>query len=254
MKPAKTLITCVFLASAAGCAADGTKTGNGVQLELAAVNQALTQSDTQPTDAGLASIGLRDQQGTSLVLDQAVLVVSEIELRAKGTDLCAFERSADVDCTNGRLRLRGLFELDLLAPESSELAAFSFPAVVYDQVEVRTEALDKDSQWGAVSFYLTGRMQAGAEETPFVVSLKRNVTLRFEELNGVSVRAGEWLSARIDLAAWFAHMPLTDCIERGDVETIEEAWVFSEDSKCKEIENSFLVQLNAATRLARRRD
>jgi hypothetical protein len=230
----------------AACAPDGTKTGNGVQMEFVVNGEALTQADGGAAQPLL----VEDKQGTSFLIDEAVLIVSQLELRAKDEDLCAFELSESLVCTNGRLRLRQNLELDLLAPRTnSVLRDLVFPAVVYDRVEVRTQALNKDSALGPVSFYLSGQVTVNERTNAFVVSLKRNETLRFEALEGVNVREGQWLSAQIDVRAWFEQLPLTDCITAGDVTLEQDTWQFTEQSKCKEIESTFVDALRQATRL-----
>lgn len=234
----------------AACAADGTKTGNGVQMEFVATGQALTESDASMSH----SLAVTDLQGTTFLIDEALLIVSEIELRAKGADLCTFDVPASTTCTNGRIRLRDIMELDLLAPPSNaSLLGIEFPAVVYDRVEVRTEALDKDSALGPVSFFVAGQVTLDGQTKPFVLSLKRNETLRFENLEGVDVANGQWLSAQIDLQAWFNVLPLTSCVESGDVTLEQDTWLFTEGSKCKDIEQTFVEELLKATRLSKTR-
>lgn len=236
---------CALLSVA--CAADGTKTGNGVQMEFVASGASLTDSDVHAS-----TLVVTDLQGTTFLVDEALLIVSQVELRAKGEDLCSFELSDSINCTNGRLRFSETMQLDLLGPRTNErLMSLAFPEVTYDRVEVRTQALAKDSALGPVSFYVAGQVTLDGSARPFVLSLKRNETLRFENSVGVDVASGQWLSAQIDLSAWFGKLPLTSCIEAGEVALEGDTWMFTEDSKCKEIERLFVEELRLATRLSR---
>lgn len=231
-----------------GCAAGGTKTGNGVHMEFAATGQALSVSDGG-TPLPFVVV---DLQGSTFEIEEVMLIVSRLELRAKGEDICGFELAPAFTCTNGRLRLREQIELDLLSPGSNEqLNALEVPPLVYDRVEVRTQALDKDSALGAVSFYVSGRATINEQSNRFVLSLKRNETLRFEN-DGLALDVGSTLSSEIDLRSWFARLPLTSCVDAGDVALAGGTWVFTEDSKCKQVEQTFVEELRNATRLARR--
>lgn len=231
------------------CAADGTKTGNGVHMEFAAAGQALSVSDA----GAPVPFVVVDLQGSKFEIDEVVLSVSRVELRAKGENLCNFELPPTVTCTNGRLRLREQMELDLLSPGSDpQLSALEFPPVVYDRVEVRTQALDKDSALGSVSFYVSGRATINEQPNRFVLSLKRNETLRFENVDGVDLDVGQTLSAQIDVRSWFARLPLTSCVEAGGVSLAGDTWLFTEDSKCKQVEQTFVEELRRSTELSRR--
>jgi hypothetical protein len=242
------LSSCVVIGAAFGCAADGTKTGNGVQMEFVATGQSLVEADSGSS----APFAVTDLQGTTFWIDDAKLVVSEIELRAKGEDLCTFDTVDGITCTNGRIRIREVMELDLLAPRGNRvLQGLEFPAVVYDRVEVRTQTLDKDSLLGPVSFHVSGQVTFNGQTNVFVLSLKRNETLRFENLNGVAMADNEWLSAQIELRSWFATLPLTDCVEAGDVVLEQDTWMFTESSKCKQIEQLFVEELLKSTRLSK---
>src|SRR5690606_25238982 len=140
--PTACLAPLLSLLVVVGCSSDGTKTGNGMQMEFATARERLLLAD-----AGALGVSAVDRSGAHFRLDRAELSLGEIELRARDFDPCP---EVDVfgsgSCGNKRFSLREPIVVDLLTRRSTpSLDGYVFPAGVYDRIEARIEPIDDDA-------------------------------------------------------------------------------------------------------------
>ncbi len=246
------------------CAADGTKTGNGITMEFGTSHQALSvtddrdggtnakRSDAASTD-GARGVGLytTDASGASFFIETATMAVTRIELRTPDTMPCsALEFGAGVECDADRLRIRGAFELDLLARAAKpSLDLFELPTGTYTRVDVDLERLDRETLLGRNTFAVAGHFEYQGQLRDFRLALERNETMRFESPSGALVEAGQSLLAAFDVAVWFEALPIIDCLEAGELELTASGLVITEASGCSDIENAFVEALRRSTEL-----
>lgn len=233
------------------CASEGTKTGNGIHLEFAATQSPLTSAldagSTSEPDGGPSASG----KPGAFRLEGAWLNVSEVTLRGPSA-LCESGGllDSDVECADGRLRVRRAMTLDLQNPRTSPLSNYVFPSTVYDRVDVRFD--DDGAPIGGIeraSFVFTGVLDVGGAEERVVITSRRNDELRFENTSGIDVLENELLEAQVDVTRWIAALPLVTCIESGEVENIEGAWRFDDATGCGDVPRLVVDELGASTRL-----
>ncbi len=244
------------------CAADGTKTGNGITMEFATTSEGLHLAEPDAgaadADAGLGlSDGLRttDAAGSVFTITEAHMAVTEIELRQDGGINCAaVVDQSGLDCDEDRLRLRFDFDVDLLAGRTApDLRDFELPAGIYQRVEVTIDDLEDDAAFADSTFFVNGEFSYEGDVVSFELSLARTETLRFEGSTGVLVEPGENLVARLDVSEWFRTLPITECVDSGELEIEDGHLVIADSGGCSELENAFVDALRASTALEQRR-
>jgi hypothetical protein len=241
------LCTLLFVGA---CASEGTKTGNGIRLEFAATQSPLTAI----VDAGAATEpdggpSRPAAQGT-FRLESAWLNISEVTLRGPSSLCEGALAGSDVECADGRLRVRREMTLDLLDPRTSPLSEYVFPSTVYDRVDIRFD--DDGATLGEVaraSFVFSGTLERGGAKERVLITSRRNDELRFENTTGVDVFENEWLEAEIDVARWIAALPLSTCIDSGEVENVDGVWWFDDNTRCGDVPRLIFDELGASTRL-----
>lgn len=241
---------------AAGC---GTETGNGAVT----VKVGLTSTGTGGSDTVLVG---SDAQGTSLSISSARASVRHIELhRPSGKTSCeGYETSntARVKCDGGKVRVNGPFDVDLLTRTARpSLEGLAIPPDTYRRLDVRLEAAKVQDGLIAAGDPLEGESllvsgtiaYPAGSSTPFELALRFDGDARFEDGAGFVVEADgvSEVLLLLDVAAWFASAPITQCIEDGEL-VITGGRLIIEDKgagRCKDLTAALVDAVKSSGRL-----
>lgn len=229
---------------------------SGGDREAVSMQLALTAS-TPPAEAAPGALGGTDAQGNALMIENAVAHVRHIELDLPADRSCAelsgfdFQPPVrcdgdgaddDADSSADKIVIEGPFVVDLVAGTAQpSLDALTLPAGTYERVDVRFDhAEDATETLGDDTLVADGRYNASAQALAFELRLRFNEDARFETERGVEVGGdtGNEILLWLDVSEWFSALPITQCIEDGDL-TIEQGTLrIDEDSSdCSDIEN-----------------
>ncbi len=242
----------------------GAETGNGlgptVTLRATQSGSGLHAAQDPPVLRGA------DAQGTPLSVAHARVSVKRIELEKQvGGEAC---READfvdsgfsVTCDGDKLRIEGPIVVDLMTGASTpSLERVVLPAATYQRVDVRLEQaragdvlMAGDPLIGA-TLVADGELDYRGQPTPYDLALKFNEDARFESSTGVTVsEAGaEQLLLLLDVTQWFAAVPLTGCLDDGDL-TIEggRIHVIDKGRRCSDVEKQLKDAIKGSSKLGK---
>jgi len=236
----------IFALFACAC---GTETGNGLVMRATESGSGLRAAQS---DLGLSAT---DAQGTQLSLTLAQINVGKIEFDAPGTKPCAeadFSNSGlSVRCDGAKIRIEGPILVDLMTGTSQpSLENLVIPAGIYKRIDVRFEQL----KGGDVTLTASGEIAYRQMPTPYDLALKFNEDARFESPGGITITedAGEQVLLELDVRRWFSALPLTDCLDDGDL-MIEGGRIAIRDkgSKCGMVEAALKDAIKASGRLGK---
>jgi hypothetical protein len=247
----KLIIIYGLTASLAACGGDGGDGAATIKIGLKG-------------EAGASAPTGRDQQGSAFTFSTARAYIRHIELDLPDDKKCADltpEELGSLHCDSDKLRLDGPFAIDLMTGEATpSLAGINIPAGVYKRVDIRFDDVKPDD--GIVdasdplqdnTMVATGSFDNQGSDTPFELVLKFNEDARFESPEGIEVTAdagefGLWL----DVAQWFRAIPVTQCIDDGDLETKDGTLMMQDDrGSCSDIENALKNAIKTSGQLDR---
>lgn len=244
-----TRIAILLLASAsiAACSGDGSGIGSGDSDAIGRPDDGgrsgtviALRAATAEGLGGPGGLTTEDGGGGSLDIVAARVIVRDIELDFADDDLdCAAleeELAPPVSCDDDEtIVIEGPFEVDLLTGEATpSLEGLTIPAAEYRRVDVRIQSDDGPS-FEAIT-------ELDGDVSSAHIALDFTEDARFESEDGVLLDgdAGTLL-VRLDVDAWFSGVPLTRCIDDGDVEIQDDHAVIDEDTSgggdCSDIEN-----------------
>ncbi|MCB0221413.1 MAG: hypothetical protein KDH09_17075 [Chrysiogenetes bacterium] len=250
------MVICTSIPLAGGCGDGGLKTGNGItqspQISLEATSSnpvaTLSKSATRAIDGTL--IGY-DQQGTKFVVESARASVHEIEVELPGPLDCNDFDENEVDdnefvtvsCEADSVSIEGSMVADLvnrtLTPMVPELP---FPIASYTHGSVQfepAENLPSMDPLSDITFHATGRFDYDGSERTFEFALDFSGESFFENLTGVPFGdLGETLRLQLDVASWFAALPITTCLDDGDLTLTDNHLLIADGmGGCSDVEN-----------------
>lgn len=265
-----TLLSSLVLSSA--LVACGTETGNGlgsVSVKAGLTSGAVaTQSDAAPAEPPVL-VGT-DAQGTPLRIVTASTHVRRIDFdRPGGETECGDYKPSNterVKCDGGKLRINGPFVIDLVTRVATpSLDGLELIPDVYKRVEAFLEqgragdgpVQPGDALEGATLVASGSIAYPAGSMTDFDLTLRFTDSARFESAEGINVVAGttpQEVLLDLDVAAWFAALPITQCLDDGDL-TIEAGRITIADrgnGACRMIEQDLKEAIKASGRLDER--
>ena len=253
------ILTLCSLVLATACGSDGSNAGGegAVTMRLA-----LTASEP-PEGAQPGAIALADAGGTAFTIESAQAYVRHIQLDLPDGQSCVdldFEFQDPVSCEEDKIEIGGPFLFDLIAGTSQpSLADLRIPAGDYDRVDVRFD--DAEPREGLVgeaesladhTMHASGRFDHGGEEMAFELLLKFNEDARFEAPGGIALgeAGGTDAMLMLDVSHWFEALPVTDCMEDGDL-ALEDGTLRIDDerSQCSDIESTLKDTIKSSGQL-----
>ncbi|MCC7385702.1 MAG: hypothetical protein IT384_27885 [Deltaproteobacteria bacterium] len=247
-----------FAGLASGC---GAETGNGI----AGIRMALTQGDEPPVQG--MTLQTTDLAGTRFTIERSRAYITSIELMLPGEKICEDEDFAQsgfvVHCDSAKIRIEGPIIVNLMDGSSTpSLVNLKVPPAIYKRVDVRLAPGDPKKGVVMAGDSLDDRtFEAGGsfsyqQMTPtFDLSLRFDEDARFEDPAGVEVTAeAQELLLLLDVAQWFNTLPITGCIQSGDL-TITNGHLQIADKgagQCSAIENALKERLKNGTKLKKK--
>ncbi len=242
-------------------ATEGTNTGNGVvSLSL----NALT-AEGAPAEGALP---VADADGTALSLTHARAAVREVRLQLPDGVRCDALAAGTIEapwvCEAGDdwVRLRTGFVVDLLDPTPpAALTEAELPSLDWRRAEVRFQDGGDFAPAGDPLQDLTidaeGTFEYQGEARRFTLGLDFSADARFDSAGSLELPAdaASSLLLGLDAAAWFATLPLTACLDDGDLEFSGDV-VEVTDGKggCSDVEGALKDAIEASGSLRRRED
>jgi len=228
-----------------------------------------TVSDEPVPESGFPAT---DADGTTFHIEMARAYVRDIELDLPDLSLCdQFEDgtfSERVECAPGddKIVIAGPFMVDLVnATSTPGLANVGLPGGAYQRIDIRFD--DAETADGLVTaedplntntLIMSGTFKydpddAGEVEKTFDMVLKFNEDVRFEgpeEDIVLDEGSAEDLVLRLDVAMWFDALPITTCINDGDLVVDENNHLLVADSGgCSTIENDLKEAMKTSGQL-----
>lgn len=208
-----------------------------------------------------------DSGGTEFRIESARGSIRSIELDLPAGQTCATIDSTQVagfhcDASSQKLRLEGPFAIDLLTREATpSLDGFSVPPGRYARADVRFD--DADPRDGVVgdadplaeqTLIASGSFEHEGATHRFSLSLDFDEDARFEAPGGVEVGGdAEALLLELDVARWFSALPITECMDRGELQEVDGALQLRDgDGGCSSIENTIKSSIKSSGQLDRR--
>lgn len=229
----------------------GAETGNGVAI----VTMKLTAEDD--------TLDTVDAQGTAFNLERAQVNVRHIELLAPGDKLCNDADYEDtgfvVHCDSAKIRIEGPIVVDLITGETTpSLDAVKVPAATYQRVDVRID--DAKSADGLVegndrlldhTLDASGTFQYQGASTDFDFRLNVNEDVRFEAPGGVTITedGAKEVLLLLDVATWFTALPITRCLDDGDLTVANGRLELEDQGRCSNLQNSLKDAIKRSARL-----
>lgn len=206
----------VSLALALGLSACSTL-GSANGLGLLDVQFALSSSQT----ARAAGVDAVDADGAPVTVEGGTLHLERIDfhLPAGGTcdpallDAPVVCDLADDPGEGDTVRIEGPITVDLANGETvPALQDLTVPAGTYESIRLR---LDADSSPDGLSITAFGTVDAGTGPQPWSLGLELDEDARFEAVGGVVVDDATTATVLLDVAVWFAELPVTTCLADG---------------------------------------
>jgi hypothetical protein len=240
-----------------------------VVAEAASFDGARTAEFEVVPDSGFPAT---DADGTTFFIDTALAYVRDIELDLPAelscTDFDVEAFVAPVSCINGEnvLAVDGPFVIDLIEASSTPpLVDIGLPAGVYERIDIRFDdaevsegLITAESPLNENTMYIAGTFVFDLEdvnevEKTFELALKFNEDVRFEEETGgieLDEGATENLVLMLDVSQWFAALPITTCIDDGDLIVDGNSHLLITDSgNCSTIENDLKEAMKTSGQL-----
>jgi hypothetical protein len=263
----QSMVACACLFALTACDA-GPRGGTDIGNALSAIEMAARSSD----DPGAEDPAGDDAQGTALTVQAARAYLRHIQLDLPtGTPCDSLGDSDDglvapLSCEADKLTIEGPFVIDLLERTSDpSLQDLRLPELTYTRVDVRFD--DADPEDGLVdeadplaesTLLVQGEFEYQAATTTYTVLLDFNEDARFESPEGIRVTDEEvsTLLLSLDVARWFSALPITQCLDAGDL-VVDGGHVDLNDDQggaCGALENELKDAIKESGRLERGED
>lgn len=260
----------LFLLTSSACGSEDVASVN------ASVAMGLSSSLTPPANA--AAVG-QDQSGSVFTVESARAHVRDIELDLpdglRCSDLVDFVPEPPVSCDSSdsddspgddpsdhdTIRIAGPFVFDLVAQTSTpSLEGLTLPSVAFQRVDVRFDDAEPDEGVIASGDPLAGEtlralgtFDHAGNTTDYELILGFNEDARFERPDGVEVVDATTLLLQLDVDAWFQALPISECIEDGDLTVSNGVLVLTDGSgSCSDIENALKDAIKSSGQLDRK--
>ncbi|MBW2391200.1 MAG: hypothetical protein JRG89_22600 [Deltaproteobacteria bacterium] len=228
-----------------------------------------TVSEEEVPESGFPAT---DADGTTFHIDMARGYLRDIELDLADGEMCdQFEEgmfSEPVSCAPGddKIVISGPFMVDLVnAISEPDLKNVGIPGGLYQRIDVRfddAEVADGlvtvDDPLNENTLIMSGTFKfdpedAGEVEKTFEMALKFNEDVRFEgpaEDIVLDDSDAEDLVLRLDVAMWFNALPITTCIDDGDLVVDDDNHLVIADSgNCSTVENDLKEAMKTSGQL-----
>ncbi len=222
----KLVLLCVFSSLLGACS--GLDTGNA---ETTTVKFALSVDSVPPVEAS----------GVEMGFTRAYATIRHIELYVPSGTSCAgidgldaTEGDYTVVCDGDKIRARGPWTIDLLTRTATPpLPDVRAPVGTFRRVDVR---LTKDVAGTTIG--VEGNFPVNGVATPYTLAMDFEDDLRFEGTTIVGVAdAVTQALLKLDPSAWFATMPIAQCLATGDLEIDEGVIELDDgDGACDDLE------------------
>ncbi len=234
------------------CGGDGgIKTGNGLDVTIEAVSTYEPAPAASAKAAGVRgeaapSLPAPDANGTVFNFDEIRLHLDRIEFQLPSGTNCAdyegYPFVPPVSCTGNQVRVDGSVIADLVTGETTPaLGELNIPSGTYRRVDVRIkpgDSLEGNSIQAAGGFDYEGI----ASTFNFALAFTDNV--KFEDDDGIEITADDFEHVLLDMdvAQWLSNLPITQCINDGELVIDGDNHLVIEDasepsSPCNGIEN-----------------
>ncbi len=220
------LASCLLPSLLGACS--GLDTGNA---ETTTVTFALSVDPVPPVESS----------GVEMGFTRAYATIRHIELYLPSGASCAGLDGLDtidgdytVVCDGDKIRARGPWSIDLLTRVATPaLPDVRAPVGTYRRVDVR---LTKDANGTTIG--VEGNFPVGGVPTPYSLAMDFEDDLRFEgsAIVGVADAVAQAL-LKLDPSAWFATMPIAQCLVTGDLQ-VEDGLIELDDGDgaCDDLE------------------
>ena len=224
----------------------GTHIGNPVELAFTA-SSALSAADGR--------LVARDDEGTDYALTEARVNIRDIDLDlpvgVACTDIEGQLQGARCDSASLKVVVEGPFVVDLLTGAAApSLSGVRLPPLAWRRVDFRiSEARDlptADTLSGH-SFVARADFERGGQVAELRIELKFNEDARVEAPSGVVLPDGGRLVVDFDAGAWFAGLPIGECLEEGDLTLEGGVLILDEDTDCGEAERAIKENIKENT-------
>lgn len=207
----KTYVAAIILLLSMGCAEtpfQGTSTGNAIKMGL------------EPDTSG--RIATASENGTEFSIDSAMASVSRISFPLSsivGCDRLGLSAPLGCDASGEGVEIVGDYSADLLTAEfSPNLNDLTLPAIKMESLEAEVQELT-----------LTGQFNYDDTDVDYDVTVPFDSILFFNSDGAKKLKDNQTLSLLLQPASWMSAVPVTQCIENGDLEIIEGGVVLSND-------------------------
>jgi hypothetical protein len=254
------LFACASL-TACGGSHSGVNTGNG--MGAASLAMGVTAPEAGALTASPAGL---DAQGTAFTVETARASVRQVRMTFADGAPCTAAQAAAVRaparCDSDRMLLDGPLVFDLVARTSDpNVASVPVPAVGYSRIEVRFDVADPQDGLVAASdplaqntLEVTGSFAYHGANTPYRFALAFNEDAIFPGATPVSVADGAETPflMYLDVQKWFQALPLTQCLDAGDLAIVGGALTLSNQTgSCSAIEGALKSAIEESGKLLR---
>lgn len=219
----------------AACSTNGTADGLG-QLDVAF---ALTSSQTLRA-GGVQAV---DADGARISVDGGTLSLERIDFTLPAGSTCdpALLQApvvcdlADDPSAGDTVRIEGPIEVDLASGRTvPDLTGLTVPAGRYDRIRLR---LDEDAAASGHAISAFGTVQTSQGLLPWSLALPLDEDADFEAVGGISVTDATTATVVLDVAVWFAELPVSACFESGQLTTGPDGSLHLDDSAGCDLED-----------------
>jgi len=142
-----------------------------------------------------------------------------------------------VSCADSdRARVDGPFEVDLVnASLSPELDDMTLPAITFDRIDATFATMDEDLASSlddpmiGKTIIASGEFSHDGSDYTFQVDLAFDDEIPFESASGLELEDNSILKMLFNVRYWFADASISDCIENGDLEIVDEHLQITDD-------------------------
>lgn len=207
----KTYVSAIILLLSMGCAEtpfQGTSTGNAIKMGL------------EPDTSG--RVATASENGTEFSIDTAMASVSRISFPLSslvGCDRLGLSAPLGCDASGEGVEIIGDYSADLFTTEfSPELNDLTLPSIKMESLEAEVQELT-----------LSGQFNYNDTDVDYTVTVPFASTLFFNSDDTKKLKDNQTIALLLEPASWMNAVPVTQCIENGDLEIIEGAVVLSND-------------------------
>lgn len=237
------VLSVAVLCVAASCSDGGTKTGNGITARIQAYSTApapavkstnvrgLAGTAQSAATAGSGMLYAPDAQGTVFTITSVETYLSDLQLKLPEETGCPdysdFAFYPPLSCNDGKINIEGPFVADMgagtLFPSPGLLKV---PPGTYGEANALLEPgnpvdgiISGGDPLDGITIHGEGTFIYNMNPRTFEFSISFTDKATFYSLTGIPV-AGigiDHLVLAVDTAVWFAALPITDCLDTGEL-------------------------------------